>query len=342
MTGEPITLENLASLTAIVPLDLQFRAKDIVAKAKAMAVAAEKHSLNIIFSHNDRGTRFDSELKKHFSAQKHSTLVSGKFYEDAVNSALLRNIAFSKVTTDYLVLLDVDLWLDTDLLKKYFAPVKFGLKAFTILPCLYLSQSGSKALISGKKTAQTLCEDYFSFSRKEFLHLANPSSVIIMLCEDYKSLTGFNTDFIGHGYEDFDFMIRLASKHAQIKTSPDFFDHTTARSPLFAQGFRRELGRLCLSPLIEKDFFLHIFHKKTPESENYYSLRKRNYMLFCKLHQSMTCGSTPKDQTLITEFVETCISLGKSINDYSIYFENKPGHIDRYDTFKRRLKFLMQ
>ncbi|PPA04903.1 capsular biosynthesis protein [Pseudomonas sp. MWU12-2312b] len=335
-------MECLSALTAIVPLDLHFRPKDIIAKAKLMAEMSQGSSLKIVFAHNDRETKFDAMLKGGLSDYKDISLVSGRFYEGVVNSSLLRNIAFAQVSTTYLVLLDVDLWLDLGLLRKYLNLVLCGEVPFAILPCLYLSLVGSKALMSGKRSIEQLLDNYFAFSRKEFLHLANPSSIVVMQSADYESLEGFNIEFSGHGYEDFDFMIRLASLHSLVGSSPDFFSNATMRSPLFVQGFRRELGRLCLDALLERDFFFHVFHEKSPESNQYYSLRSDNFSNFCELHKKYSGGCRGGDPTLITAFIEKCLSSGKSIQEYSIYFENKPGHVDRYDTFRRRMKFLLK
>jgi predicted glycosyltransferase involved in capsule biosynthesis len=342
MKGELDVVECLASLTAIVPLDLHFRAKDIIAKAKLMAEMSQGSSLKIVFAHNNRETKFDARLRDVLSDYKDISMVSGKFYEGVVNSSLLRNMAFAEVSTKYLVLLDVDLWLDLELLRKYLNLVCGGKVPFAVLPCLYLSMMGSKDLMSGKQSIKQMRDSYFAFSRKEFLHMANPSSIVVMQSADYESLEGFNTAFSGHGYEDFDFMIRLASLHSLIRPSPDFFSNATMRSPLFVQGFRRELGRLCLDALLERDFFFHVFHEKSPESNQYYSLRRDNFSSLCELHKKYSEGHGGGDPTLITAFIEKCLGRGKSIQEYSIYFENKPGHVDRYDTFRRRMKFLLK
>ncbi|WP_095082346.1 galactosyltransferase-related protein [Pseudomonas sp. Irchel s3h17] len=342
MKGELSAVECLASLTAIVPLDLQFRANDIIAKAKLMAEQSQGSSLKIVFAHNDRETKFDARLRYALSGYKDISLISGKFYEGAVNPALLRNMAFAEVSTKYLVLLDVDLWLDQGLLRKYLGLVCAGVAPFSILPCLYLTLAGSMVLMSGKRSIEQLRADYFAFSRKEFLHLANPSSIVVMRSTDYESLNGFNVEFSGHGYEDFDFLIRLASLHLLISPSPDFLSNATMRSPLFAQGFRRELGRLCLDALLEKDFFFHIFHEKNTAGNQHSSSRKNNFLYFREIHKEYSEGQNTGDPTLITAFIEKCLANGKNIHDYSIYFENKPGHVDRYDTFRRRMKFLIK
>jgi predicted glycosyltransferase involved in capsule biosynthesis len=58
---------------------------------------------------------------------------------------------------------------------------------------------------------------FFDFSRKEFLHLASPSSITILKSDDYRMIKGFDERFRGHGYEDFDFLIRLYELHGMLK-----------------------------------------------------------------------------------------------------------------------------
>lgn len=339
---EPCRLDHLEHLTAIVPLDLEFRAKDILAKARLMAELCHGSSLKIVFAHNDRKTAADAQLKQSLRDINNVSLISGHFYEGTVNSGLLRNIAFEAVQTEHLVLLDVDLWLDLNILSKYLAKIIKNEESFTIIPCLYLSEAGSRSLVSREKSTNLLKEQYFSFSRKEFLHLANPSSIVILRSDDYKILNGFDVTFAGHGYEDFDFLLRLAVLRSKISPALDFFENATMRAPLFAQGFRREIGRFCLTPLLDKDFFLHIFHQKPNESALYYSLRQKNYIYFCEKHKAFVDGERPVDPTLMTDFINLCSSTERRVQDYSIYFENKPGHVDRYDTFRKRLKFLFK
>ncbi|MDB8312194.1 hypothetical protein PNE73_21755, partial [Escherichia coli] len=40
-------------------------------------------------------------------------------------------------------------------------------------------------------------------------------------------------------------------------------------------------------------------------------------------------------------FIQRCIDRGDDIRDYSIYFDNKPGHVDRYDTMYRKVKYIL-
>lgn len=329
-----------SDLTAIVPLDLEYRPKDIIEKAKLLAIAAEAADIPIIFGLNDRNSAPDRKLKDSLTPYKNVQISSAALDFSSVNMSALRNLAFSKVKTKFITLLDVDIWPDFELLTKYKSLIESGNRPYYFLPCIYLTVFGSKKLLRNLETPSSLTDKYFSFSRKEFLHLASPSSVTVMKSDDFRIIRGFNQTFVGHGYEDFDFMIRLASIYNEIEASSDFLRPQDSRSPLFATGFKKELGRICFSALLAKDFTYHLHHSKDT-SNVFNTSRPSNFETFKALHNSFSTGQNKNDNTLISDFLTYCKTHGQEIKEYSALFENKPGHIDRYDTFRRKIKFLL-
>lgn len=327
------------NITAIVPLDLVHRPLDIISKARQLATAAKRSNVKIVFAHNDRGMWVDRLFRLVIGKCDAAVTISKRFYTGNVNAALLRNEAFKLVEDEYLTLLDVDIWPDFALIEKYRLKVDAHERPFYMLPCLYLTKKGSSDLVRSKIDVNQLTQRFFSFSRKEFLHLASPSSVIVMRSKDYLILEGFNKAFSGHGYEDFDFMMRLASLHGYLDNAPDMLLDKTARSPLFARGFRRYLGESCFDALLEKDLVFHIFHER-PDVDGYQAARKKNYELFVSLHKGKVFGEASGDPTLISGFTRLCVEKNIDVSDYGILFDNKPGHVDRFDTFRRRLRFL--
>ncbi|MDW4561960.1 MULTISPECIES: galactosyltransferase-related protein [Aeromonas] len=326
-------------LTAIIPIDLHRRPKDLINKAVSLARAAQENNIHSVFGHNDRNTKYDRELIRKLSAYPLVTINSENKTTDNINAAALRNLAFKAVKTNYIVLLDVDIYPDFDLLVKYMYRLVDSTVPFYVLPCLYLTKHGTKMLNKNKVNIETLKARFFSFSRKEFLHLASPSSVTILKARDYRAINGFDENYCGHGYEDFDFLVRLYDLHRLINKSHDFLLDLNARSPLFSVGFRRYLGEFCLDALLEKDMVFHLYHEKE-HREDYYLARKENYNKFTKIHSDKISESKYSDATLLSPFISLCARKGVSIHDYSALFDNKPGHIDRFDTVKRRIKFL--
>ena len=322
----------------IIPIDLSQRPLDILRKASQLAELAQQEKTPLILAHNDHGESSDKALKNKLQGYSCTTLVSQQFYTGAVNPALLRNKAFEYVDTTYLVLLDVDIWPDFKLLGKYQSLVAAGKFPFYFLPCLYLTAKGSTDLCTGRVTPEALNQKYFAFSRKEFLHLASPSSITVMKSEDYLRIGMFDEAYSGHGYEDFDFMMRLAKHYEVLQPCNEMMNSKVARSPLFASGFRRALGRLSIDALLEKDFTYHLFHER-PSVSAHKQKRNDNFARFVSRHQGD--WGTATSRTLLEDFIEACRNGGRDLDEYSALFENKPGHIDRFDTFKRRLRFLL-
>lgn len=330
----------LSNLTAIIPIDLSQRPVDIINKAKRILAAARSSKLKVSFGHNDLGTRHDITFKRLVNFYPEAEISSGKFYSNEVNTSLLRNEAFKNVKTPYTLLLDIDIWPELELFAKHLKKVESKEQPLSIIPCLYLTKLGSKQLTTKKVSPDKLKEKFFNYSRKEFLHLASPSSITILESNDYVAAGAFNEEFRGHGYEDFDFLVRLMSLHGKVSASADFLQEKSSRSPLFCIGYKRSIGEFCMEALLEKDIALHVHHEK-PDKTDYQSARTRNYHLFSSLHSHRVNQTNRDDPTLLSAFSKLCESKQVSVQELSILYDNKPGHIDRFDTFKRRLRFLL-
>ncbi len=326
--------------TIIIPIDLTFRPGDIFDKAIFFAVKAGEEKIKLVFGLNDRETFWDEKFYRVLSSYKNVVVNKIVRNNSSVNSSLLRNVAFEKVMTKYVVIYDVDIYPDFSMLYKYVKLLSSNVRPFYILPCLYLSKYGSVRLLSGIENLSTLKEKYFSFSRKEFLHLASPSSLTIMKSNDFEAINGFDISYEGHGYEDFDFLLRLSKLYNIFDYCDDFYLDKVARSPLFAVGFRKYLGKLCIDCLLNKEFAFHLYHEK---DSSYHSSRLVNKNIFMEKHCVITenVDQAYKD-TLIVDFINECRNRDLNIHNFSILFENKPDHIDRYETFKKKLRFLFK
>ncbi|CRY55868.1 Uncharacterised protein [Yersinia intermedia] len=326
-------------LTSIVPIDLKIRPKDIIEKSINLAREADKHKVKIVFGHNDRGTTHDKVFKEKLSKFDHVIIKSEFIASESINSSLLRNIAFKEVKSEFIILLDVDIHPDFTFFLKYKNELINSQEEFFIFPCLYLTKYGTRLLSNNLVSISELKDRFYNFSRKEFLHMASPSSITIMKSQDFRRLKGFDTNYHGHGYEDFDFLIRLIKLYRKHDTPSDFLNNKIARSPLFSVGFRKYLGEYCLHFLLKKEMVFHLYHKKTSHDE-YYVSRKKNYERFSTIHGNKNETAAKYSSTLINTFIELCKDRDISIHDHSILFDNKPGHVDRIDTIRRKLKFL--
>lgn len=328
------------NLTTIIPIDLLRRPADIIKKASNIATVAARMNINVIFGHNNRHGHFDHKFINECERYNNVKISQVNHHSASINVSLLRNSAFQCVKSEFVALLDVDIYPDFKLFLECVEEIKSGRAPFQILPCLYLTKAGTQYLLSEAADTVKIKEKYFSYSRREFLHLASPSSVVVMKSEDYDEIGGFNPSFHGHGYEDFDFLLRLGSRYNLVNQSADFLLDTAHRSPLFATGFRKIIGELCINALIEKKLAFHLHHFRD-NKEDYYLSRKENYQLFARMHQERIKADENKSSSLLEMFIKTCRAKNIDYQKYAIYFDNKPGHLDRTDTFKRRIKLLL-
>lgn len=155
-------------LTAIIPIDLKRRSKDLIEKALVLAEVAQQSNVKIIFGHNNRGTRYDFELISRLQRYPYVQMNSKKNVSEYINSSLLRNLAFELVDTDYIILLDVDIYPDFDLFIKYKDKIERSIRPFYVLPCLYLTEYGTTLLRKKKVSVEGMKKKFFDFSRKDF------------------------------------------------------------------------------------------------------------------------------------------------------------------------------
>jgi predicted glycosyltransferase involved in capsule biosynthesis len=331
--------------TIIVPIDIDARPYDIVKKALRLARFSVNTGCNLVFGYNDRNKLFDFIFKRLIMRFTNVQLATTSSASGVVNLSELRNIAVNIAKTEILILLDVDIWPDQAIFEKYVNIVRQETQPFSILPCIYLTENGTSNLIRAKTNPSSLFLRYLSYSRSEFLHIAIPSSITVVKKTDYLLVGGFDTSFVNHGYEDFDFLMRLGLHHGSIYPAHDILVKSDARSPLFSRGFKRYLGRLCIDPVFCGDVLFHLHHAK-PSKGSYYDDRPSNLLLFLARHKQLELQLNEPSLALnkgylFEDFVKACSDRGIELEKFSVLFDNKPGHIDRYNSFKKRLRFLL-
>jgi len=200
-------------LSIVTTIDLARRPKQLLDRLHLLYKFATAAGLRLVVGHNDRATRHDATLRAWHDRNSGAAcvLVSQALYEGEVNNARLRNAALALVVTPTVVLMDADIYIDRANLEHLADAVAAG-SPLAMLPCLYLTDAGTQLLLSGG-AASAVIDDYFSYRREYVMHLAMPSSVIAFKTKDGLDIGGFHEGYTGHGYEDFDFMLRLAKKN---------------------------------------------------------------------------------------------------------------------------------
>lgn len=313
----------MKELTLITTIDLKRRSIQILVRLYRFLKLSKEAEIKIVIGHANRNSLFDFFLKKMCTFFSNVKLVSQECSSNSICNSLLRNIAAKKVFTKYILLCDVDIHLDKHLFQYMLNEVQK--KAFCMVPVLYLSKKGTFYFLRNHNIEEMISL-WWKWELKYFLHIAIPSSLICLKTKDFFEIGGFDENFSGHGYEDFDFMTRLAINKDQLELTNIFFIDKIYRAPLFSQGFRQILSKYCLENVIKDKIGIHLFHKKKHQ-ENYYKYREknRNYF-FSKLEKNIKIifENDIKISFLVDMFYEICTRLNKDPMKYTILFNDCP------------------
>ena len=267
---------NADLLTVIVPVDLVRRPAQLRRRTLSLVRSLVEISCRVVVVHNDRGTAADRSLCQAFESlpRRWVQLLSHAFNDGLPNNALLRNQGYREVGTPYLMLLDADILASAALVNALLVQALAHPSGTAMAPCLYLSPSGSlRALIGADRSR--FWREYLAHDRRHSLHLAMPSSVMVLKTADFGAIGGFAEAYTGHGFEDFDFMVRLAEATQAIDLTGVQNLGEAYRAPLLATGFRATLSTWCFDALISGAIALHLHHSRDAD-DAYYQSRQAN------------------------------------------------------------------
>lgn len=328
-------------LAVVIPIDLLRRAQDLVERLRRIVTSHGMERFEIVIAHNDRGTAHDRAFVRHFPHLPNVKLISARFYSGQINSGYLRNRAVEMATAPILMLLDVDIAPDPLLFEECAGLVARG-NRLVMLPCLYLTAWASRRLTRKLASAEEIVGAYLRFQRRYFQHLASPSSVVFLERKNFWEIGGFDETFQGHGYEDFDFIVRFAIHHGLIPASEDLLENRTYRAPLLAEGFRKYLGQISLPFILKRKIVFHLYHDRK-NRDAYYKARDENGAIFLNKVRALlrSCGfASPRSTSLIDYFFALCKETGVDAHDYFVLFDTRPGHVDRLSSWRERLKYV--
>lgn len=333
------------NITIVVPLDLKRRSISLVSRIVRLAEACGPAGMRLVIGHADRSTIYDKRLIQFTRRHSHVKVLSTPEPSQLPNLSRLRNIAAEAADDGVLLFLDADIAPDIGVFQALAKQVFEG-SPFAMAPCLYLSDAGTRRL-KGGTPLPTIIKNSLSFSPFEFMHWAFPSSVMAMRREDFFKVDGFYEGYIGHGYEDFDFMLRLALQKKLVTPSFDLLVDRPYRAPLLAEGFRSALGALCLPNLLQGNVAAHLFHPRD-SMEGYYGQRQINAKLFHeRMGNHLASLDTPLPSLsippMVSAFFEECAKHAIAPAKYYALFDDRPRHLlARTPWLKRMGKHLMR
>lgn len=269
-----IKLLNL-DLSIVIPIDLHRRSWDIYKRIKTFVNQFSGSGINIIFGCNNQPKFWIKLVQK--LIKPHANFKLCLVEAEVCSLAKLRNTALASVQTQFVLFLDIDIYPDLSTIELAYKKTINNPIHLEMFPCLYLSQKGSKKVNSWK--INKFIDSYYDFRRDLIQHLAFPSSIILTDLHSVQEIQGFDEAYIGHGYEDFDFMLRLFKHKGLIEYTQDILIDEPYLAPLMSLGLRAVLTKPFLKNLLTSYYFVHVFHKKN-KAEDYYQKREINKHIF--------------------------------------------------------------
>ncbi len=325
----PLNATAPYDLSIIVPIDLSRRTKDIYRRAIRLAQALDGRGIQLILGCSAQPQRWVQKLTKALSAYPHVRIALAEHSQ--CHLATIRNTALAQVTTRYVLFMDVDLYPDLAQIDQAYQDVQAAQEQLCMYPCLYLTAAGSKKL--GRAPTAEFKQYYYQFKREWILHLAFPSSIIICDIASVREIQGFDETYVGHGYEDFDFMIRLFLHKGLIQYSDALYHDEPYKAPMMATGYRAVLAQAQLQQLLRPMYFLHDYHGKDKQ-EDYYQQRRQNQIYFQQKLTSLS-DTQPSAKTdshplqLLNRFYRLLQAENIMPSEYAALWAEIPGHMFR-------------
>lgn len=312
-------------LTIVIPIDMRLRGYEILKKIISLTQKAKNQNYNVILGCHAEPFFYTQIIRKIISKTKNIKIFFSNQKE--INLSHLRNIAINQVKTKYILFMDIDIFINNQQINQTYLDVTQNSNQLCMYPCLYLSKTGNHYL---KKFSLTdYKKAYYDFRRDLILHLAFPSSIIITDLASVKIINGFDESFLGHGYEDFDFMIRLFHEKKLIDYQASLMIDETYLAPIMATGFRAILASTQLDQLLKNEYFVHIYHKKN-KNNLYHKQRKANQQRFAiKLKQQIDENLTtidPAPPYLLKEFYQVLDQQQLKRSQFSVLWAEIQGH----------------
>ncbi|TQR34390.1 hypothetical protein DMB92_00005 [Campylobacter sp. MIT 99-7217] len=198
-----------------------------------------------------------------------------------------RNLGARHARAEAIMFLDVDCYLSLFSLQRLLQFIQTKQIAenenkFLMLPCLYLSKEGSTLLKKNdEKTWDSLAQNDLMSKEKRFIqNFALASSLIVYNKQIFLKLKGFSDKFIGHGYEDFEFLLRFLRQSSYFEALPKDLSYDS-RTWDFSEfkGFRALFSLLGYEGAFYGIYALHFWHEN-PNQNGYLDHKEKNHQIF--------------------------------------------------------------
>ena len=303
---------NPMKLSIIIPIKVTFQNRFLLSRVEGLIRDFSGFSeIELILVDSSEKTKYSKALK--VLAKENHVEYCYLGMQDIYSAAKARNYGSKQANGEYLLFYDVDLLVKDDFIDNVLKDIKvLKAPAFTIYPCLYLSESKTKALENKglkNKTFEDIKEHYLEGFNDEVLYLAVNTSTILVNRNHFFKIGAYNEVYKGHGYEDFELIHRLYMAYPIVPRDKDYVLDFKTPFPKKYKGFRQYFAYYSLVNFFKANYTLHLWHPR-PLTKKYYRHREVNLQYFIQhLQDSFT-------QKIAVEYVD------KDFSDYQTYVEN--------------------
>ncbi|EAK5529864.1 glycosyltransferase [Campylobacter lari] len=226
---------------------------------------------------------------KHIIEENGHIYLKDESQNDFFSQGKCRNLGASFANSDVVMFLDVDCYFSTRSLETIvqFITIKNiskNINEFLVLPVVYLSKEGSEFIYTQEKDLWDglIKNDLISGKREWIKFYSLVSSSVILNKYKFLSLGGYNEAFVGHSYEDFDFLARLIYSGVEFQKTPKALPYDEADWRLNSfRGFRAWFSLLGEEMSFHGIYMYHFYHDE-PNQNDYMGNRRKNHKLFYK------------------------------------------------------------
>ncbi|MEH4692529.1 hypothetical protein PO377_03160 [Atlantibacter hermannii] len=197
-----------------------------------------------------------------------------------------RNFGVSKATTEYVTFQDIDLYAPPFIYNKILERINSFeyYNEVECIPCLYLTEGFSLEYIDNLHNEEMHLLAYKKYKEKnEDIKLYAPVTSMILIKRTYlMECGGNNTEFYGHGYEDFELLNRIANRSNKFVRSRDYYNHDYKYDCPYYNGYRTYFSLFGREAMNDAVFFVHLWHPENI-SASYTARNQSNRNIFNKL-----------------------------------------------------------
>lgn len=215
-----------------------------------------------------------------------------------------RNLGVKRAKFDTVMALDVDYYLSKENLQKILRLISIkefatNKNALLVLPCIFLNER-AKAFLDTKDESEweLIIQNDLISGKNELVKFFAPvsTSSFAINKELFLRLGGFDENFVGHGYEDFDLLARILLHSQDFEKMPQALLYDS-RNWDFSEfkGFRAYFSLLGYECAFYGLYLYHFWHTE-PNNNGYFDNKDKNHKRFFAKLQGYLQESFPKNR----------------------------------------------